>query len=89
MGDNQKKSKGTLSCRRVRTDVRRHGWPNQDPAMRAAVSRHLKDCPSCTEWVRTVEASLALYSAAPDVAVPPSVFQRLEARLTPQQGKPT
>jgi hypothetical protein len=86
MVDTKKKAKATLSCRRVRADVRQHGGRNPDPAVQKAVGLHLKDCPSCTEWVHTFEASLALFSVAPDVPVPTSVLRRVEARLNPQPG---
>ena len=89
MIDTKKKGKGKLSCRRVRVDVRRHGRRNSDDTMPEAVNRHLQDCPSCTEWLQSFEASLALFSVAPDVPVPPSVLRRVEARLNHQEGNAT
>lgn len=88
MVETKKKGMTTL-CRRVRADVRQDGRRSPDAAMQKAVSRHLNDCPPCTEWVHIFEASLALFSVAPDVPVPTSVLRRVEARLNPQPGNAT
>jgi anti-sigma factor RsiW len=81
------------------TFVRDHRWaPGRispylegelDPAGRARIERHTRDCPECDELLRQLTTMVAALgrmrgSAGPDVAV--AVLARVHERLDEEQG---
>jgi anti-sigma factor RsiW len=48
-----------------------------DPRERAALVAHLADCPRCTEFLASYQATARIIGGATDFAVPDDVAQRL------------
>jgi anti-sigma factor RsiW len=70
-----------LTCTRIVELLRGRAGAIPEGARRAAVERHLAECPSCAYWRETLLKAIALFGTAVDDKTPEPIRRRVEEML--------
>ena len=73
------RDKRESSCQQVIALLTSH--TGRLPHPEQAVTHHLRDCPYCAHWERTLSFALAMFGTAADVEIPPSLQHRLDEEI--------
>ncbi len=75
-----------LSCSRTVTLLTAYPFGLPDGQTDRKVRRHLRACPRCASWARSMRAAVAFFGTAPTIEAPASVRRRVEAVLGSTSG---